>query len=284
VIDEDPLSSGDDMDGADNDEAMLLAEAVEGASAPTTDPRGRGGRPKKTAERPTPSPPPPAAAARPTPVPGLVRFRCGGCEEPIVVEERHAGRRGQCPHCKAEFVIPKAQGDATATQRASVVGKQPAVATSGIRRGVPSGVQSGAAGGADVSGAQSRASSSSSAAERRRATRILVKDALVRFGREDFPGAAGYFEPHTLEDLSLTGMRFVGRSKDYEIGDVLHFTLDFPAFPEPIKVKGEVRRIIRMKNGGGFGAGVRFVQYHGDAEARVRRLLENAQLRGVRRR
>ncbi|MBX3471650.1 MAG: PilZ domain-containing protein [Planctomycetes bacterium] len=249
VIDEDPLASGDDVDDDATDEAALLAEAVEGAVAPPTDPRGL--------RRPRPQGPAPVPA--PAPAPGLLRFRCGGCEEPIVVEERHAGRRGQCPHCRIEFVIPRPQVDITATQRAAVV---------------PKGAQQ----------APRRPEQAQTKAERRRAARITVKDALVRFGKGDFPAAGAYHEPYLLEDLSLTGMRFLGRSKDYEVGDLLCFALDFPAFPEPVRVKGEVRRVIRLKNGAGFGAGVRFVQYQGDAEARVRRLLESAPLRTVRRR
>jgi hypothetical protein len=282
VIDEDPLASGDDFDEDTTDEGMLLTEAVEGAAAPPTDPRAM--RPRRKTERASPAPARPdrAPPATRAPVaPGLLRFRCGGCEEPIVVEERHAGRRGQCPHCRAEFVIPKpAAPDMTATQRATVVTKQRPVSASGPSPSKPSasGPSSGATSG--VGGAPSAMTK----AERRRASRIVVKDGLVRFGREDFPAAGAYAEPHVLEDLSLTGMRFIGRSKDYEVGQVLCFSLDIPAFPEPVRIKGEVRRIMRMKNGGGFGAGVRFVQYHGDAEAKVRRLLDSAQLRGVRRR
>ncbi|MCO5166868.1 MAG: PilZ domain-containing protein [Planctomycetes bacterium] len=257
VIDEDPLASGDDTDDEATDEAALLAEAVEGAVAPPTDPRGL--RRKRAAARPAGPAPTPAPA--PAPAPGLLRFRCGGCEEPIVVEERHAGRRGQCPHCRIEFVIPRPQVDITATQRAAVVPR-----------------------GAQQQQAPRRPEAGQSKAERRRAARITVKDALVRFDKGDFPAAGAYHEPHVLEDLSLTGMRFLGRSKAYEVGDVLCFALDFPAFPEPVRVKGEVRRVVRLKNGAGFGAGVRFVQYHGDAEARVRRLLESAPLRAVRRR
>lgn len=266
VIDEDPLASGDDVDDDPTDEASLLAEAVEGSAAPHTDARGL--PPRARPLRPAP---------RPGVAPGLLRFRCGGCEEPIVVEERHAGRRGQCPHCRAEFVIPRPQVDLTSTQRAAVVTRQQQQAHQSqqvqpVRRPSPGRV------------ASPPAAAQASKAERRRAARIVVRDALVRFGKADFPAAGAYHEPFTLEDLSLTGMRFVGRSRDFEVGDLLCFTVDFPAFPEPLRVKGEVRRVMKLKGGGGFAAGVRFLQYQGDAEAKVRRLLDSGPLRGVRRR
>lgn len=267
VIDEDPdAASGHDGGGDDDtEESALLAEAVEDLAAPQTDPRAARRRPKPTSRVPAPT--------ASSPGPGLVRFRCGGCDEPIVVEERHAGRRGQCPHCRAEFTIPSAQNDATATQKAPVLrsGAQPD----------PKALRSGAQPAPKQAPPKQKGSTDS---ERRRAMRVLVKDALVRYAKDAFPDGTGYVEPQMLEDLSLTGMRFVGRAKELEVGDVLCFVIDFPAFPEPVRVKGEVRRVVKLKSGGGWGAGVRFVQWHGDAEARVRRLVENVQLRGVRRR
>lgn len=271
VIDEDPLASADELDDDEpTDEAMLLAEAVEGLAAPPTDPRGL--RPRRKTEQLQPR-----AAARPALAPGLLRFRCGGCEEPIVVEERHAGRRGQCPHCRAEFIIPKPQVDLTATQRAPVVTQKQAQAAAQAQTAAAQAQQRSSPG-------RVAAQAPGGGKERRRAARITVKDALVRFARNDFPAPGAYHEPSTLEDLSLTGMRFVGRSRDVAVGDVMFFTLDFPAFPEPLRVKGEVRRVMKLKGEAGAAVGVRFVQYHGDAEAKVRRLLEQPALRTVRRR
>lgn len=285
VIDEDSDGiSGDDYDATD--EGTLLAEAIEDLAAPPTDPRATRRR------RMTPALPQPAVpAGQPAPAPagGVVRFRCGGCDDPITVDERYSGRRGQCPRCRSEFVIPR-PGDPN--QRAQVTrapgppaqpgqpaqpaagAAAPGVRATGRREQQPA---QGSSSGAHATIAQA-------GQERRRAARITVKDALVRYGKETFPDAAVYVEPLVLEDLSLTGMRVLGRARDYEVGDVLFFVLDFPAFPEPLRLKGEVRRVQKLKNGGGFGAGVKFVQWVGDAEAKVRRLIDNAQLRAVRRR
>ena len=46
----------------------------------------------------------------------------------------------------------------------------------------------------------------------------------------------------------------------------------------------EIRRVVSLRGQGGFGTGVRFVEYVGDAEAMISRLLENENLRQVRRR
>lgn len=274
VIDEDDAASGHDGRGDDdNEESALLAEAVEDLASPQTDPRAVRRRRQPTSRVPAPTP-------QGAPGPGLVRFRCGGCDEPIVVEERHAGRRGQCPHCRAEFTIPSAQPtDSTATQKAPVLARGSGSQTDSASR------STGAhrAGAPRPAGEPKRAKGPTDA-ERRRAMRVLVKDALVRYAKDAFPDGSSYAEPQMLEDLSLTGMRFIGRAGELQVGDVLCFVIDFPAFPEPVRLKGEVRRVVKLKSGGGFGAGVRFVQWHGDAEARVRRLVENVQLRGVRRR
>ena len=50
------------------------------------------------------------------------------------------------------------------------------------------------------------------------------------------------------------------------------------------KDKGEVRRLIPRDEGETIAAGVRFLEYVGDAEGKIRRLLEHENLRGVRRR
>jgi hypothetical protein len=117
--------------------------------------------------------------------------------------------------------------------------------------------------------------------ERRRATRVNVRDAVLSWGREDFP-AAGPPGQHPLDDLSLTGLRFMGPPGDLKVGDILHLSLDFPAYPDPVRVKAQVRRVSAPD--APPAVGVRFVQWVGDAEVRVRRLVENVQLRTVRRR
>ena len=132
VIDEDSDGiSGDDYDATD--EGTLLAEAIEDLAAPPTDPRATRRR------RTTPGLPQAALPAPgPSPIGGVVRFRCGGCDDSITVDERYSGRRGQCPRCRSEFVIPR-PGDPN--QRAQVTRapqpapapQPPAGATSGVR-------------------------------------------------------------------------------------------------------------------------------------------------------
>jgi len=120
--------------------------------------------------------------------------------------------------------------------------------------------------------------------ERRRANRVHVLDAVVRWSKEGFPDASPAHEPHHLEDMSLTGLSFVATLGQFKIGDVLFLTLDMPAFPSPVLVKGQVRRISLQKVGDGATIGIRFVQWVGEAEDNLRRLVEDEALRTVRRR
>lgn len=260
VIDKDSL----EIDGLrlrpDSEEGQLLAQAVGGGYAPPTDPGGRSRRqvPPTKAEVVVP-----ASEEK-------FRFRCGSCEAVVGVDRKHCGKRGQCPHCKAEFRIPQADFDATATQRAQTIqaaGAQPQ---------------------ADPEAAQTSSSKRSPRRttkrrrERRRAPRINVTDALIRIGIETYPedGAQGY----SLDDLSLTGLRFICATPSHEIGQVVHLTLDFPAFPLPVRIKGEIRRVIPLEEHGAFGTGIRFLEYVGDAQRQIKRLLDGDKLRGVRRR
>ena len=215
------------------------------------------------------------------------RFRCGGCDESITVQERFIGRRGQCPNCLAEFIIPGPKRDITSTQRASVVPKE--LFRPPGEEEAQQAVQAAAKPSMGRSGRASRSQTSASkrkktGKERRRAPRVDVKDALVRFSPDDYPRSGSLHDAHGLEDLSLTGMRFVGPGHDLEVGDAVFCALDIPAFPEPIRVKAQVRRKSRLKNDRGYSTGVRFVQSGGDAETKVRRLIENTNLRSVRRR
>ena len=109
-----------------------------------------------------------------------------------------------------------------------------------------------------------------------------MTDALVRLAVDDFPtpGDQGY----SLDDLSLTGLRYVCAEPDQEIGQLVHLTIDFPAFPLPVRVKGEIRRVIELEEPGSYGTGIRFVEYVGDAQRQIKRLLDGDKLRGVRRR
>ncbi len=71
---------------------------------------------------------------------------------------------------------------------------------------------------------------------------------------------------------------------DVKVGDVLFLLLDFPAFVDKIRVQGEVRRVALLPDRTGFAVGVRFSRFLEDAQAKVRRLVENGALRGVKRR
>ncbi|RMG13883.1 MAG: PilZ domain-containing protein [Planctomycetota bacterium] len=221
-----------------------FGDEAEGYSpAPPTNPRGVGRR---------------RAGAAPG---GQFRLRCPSCGEVVLVEERHVGRKGQCPECECKFRIPAPPPG----------GSEPLeVGFDAIESEAP------------VHLAPTRRVRNRTRRERRRSSRFRVKDALVRFGREGYPDESSYFPPYLLEDLSLTGLRFVGRCSGLEIGDVRYFAVDFPAFPSPVRFKGEVRRLIPVSEG--QAAGVRFLEYVGDAEAKIRRLLEEDRLRNVRRR
>lgn len=240
VIDRDTGSAEAAPFGADLDhEGALLAAALEAGAAPPTDPRGVTRRKRPPAEAP------PATSPH-------LRFRCGGCEEVIVVEARFAGRRGRCPACACEFMIPRPESDAAATQRAPLVPRE-------------------------------RATGRHRRSERRRAPRINVRDGIVRAARGAFPDGRAYHEPHTLDDLSMTGLSWSGRDPGFQIGEACYLSLDVPAFPRPVLVRAEVRRITR-RGPDTWAVGVRFTEFVGDAEERIQRLLDVPQLRAVRRR
>jgi phosphoheptose isomerase len=231
-------------------EGGVLAEAVDLALTPATDPRGR----------PRYQVPPPAAV---TTAPSGRRFRCGACGDVMQVDAQHLGRKGKCPHCMAGLQIPASGGD----------GPEPTpIEVDVLEAAPPTRPEAG------------RSRTRRRTRERRRSTRFNVRDTIVRFRRDAYPDGRTYLEANSLDDLSLTGLRFVGRPGELEIGDVLFFAIDFPAFPEPVRFKGEVRRLIPRGGGETVAAGVRFLEYVGDAEGKIRRLLEHENLRAVRRR
>jgi PilZ domain-containing protein len=255
VVDPDSLEIDSLRLRPDSEEGELLAKAVSAGYAPPTDPTGRSRRP---------IPPTDAEVV----VPGQeekFRFRCGSCEAVVGVDRRHCGKRGQCPHCKAEFRIPQADFDATATQRAQAIERPQETAAPKT-----------------TSTKRSPRRTTKRRRERRRAPRINVTDALVRLGLEGYPELA--VQGYPLDDLSLTGLRFLSERPNHEIGQIVHLTVDFPAFPLPVRIKGEIRRVIPLEEKGAFGTGVRFLEYVGDAQRQIRRLLDGDKLRGVRRR
>ncbi|MBI3724881.1 SIS domain-containing protein [bacterium] len=127
--------------------------------------------------------------------------------------------------------------------------------------------------------------------DRRRANRVHVRDAIVSFAKDAFPDGSPP-NGHSLENLSLTGISFQVKARepgnpesmDVGIGDAVFVLLDVPAFVDRIRVQGDVRRIALLPDRTGFAVGVRFQRFLDDAQAKVRRLVENEALRGVRRR
>lgn len=299
VIDRDLDSQ---LDTPITEDAALLRAAVDSLAAPPTDPRGGGGF--AAGRRTTRAPADPrghdgrggdgraTVGSGATPAGGAsFRFRCGGCERVVTVDPRLAGKRGYCPHCRIEFVIPHPREAAALPPPPPRPG--PAVAASvpprlpepGQTAPAPQRPRPGAtpAGGIPAPWApQGRQKAPTK--ERRRATRVSVRDAVLRWEREDFPTPERPQDPYSLDDLSLTGLRFMGPARDLKVGDIVHLALDFPAYPDPVRVKAQVRRVTAESDPAVSTVGVRFVQWVGDAEVRVRRLVENVQLRSVRRR
>jgi phosphoheptose isomerase len=232
--------------------------------------------------------------------PNTVRFRCASCRETITVDAKFAGRTGQCPNCLADFKIPRPDepGLETAASPGPAAARpvaSPAASASGRRAGNPA-----ASSGARRQEVAPRPTEDRQE-ERRRAGRVNVTDAVVCFGRERFPDDEDQPQArYGLENLSLTGVSIVVKAPtkplpanmpalqptDVKIGEPVYLLLDFPAFVDRIRVQGEVRRVSPFKTaaGSGFTIGVRFSRFLDDAQAKVRRLVENGALRGVRRR
>lgn len=322
VIDRD-LDSADGRPLQSEEEA-LLSVAIDSLAPPPTSPGFvlRRGREREPASPPAASPPP-LSAPPPAPAPpAQFRFRCGACEKVVTVEARQAGRRAHCPHCRVEYVIPQPRDvvpspvpaapppvrDPSSTPPFGMRPIPPAAPQAGpassrpqtVKLGMGTSPPGGAMAGAPLRGDPAQVpptkdelrppwgaggaapQKKAPVKERRRATRVTVRDAVLRVGKDDFPAVDRYEDGLALDDLSLTGLRFLGPSQDLKVGDLVHLLLDFPAYPEPVRVKGQVRRI----EGTDLHTvvGVRFVQWVADAEVRVRRLIENVQLRSVRRR
>ncbi len=245
---------------------------------------------------------PKAAAAAPPP--NTTRFKCTSCGESITVDAKFAGRSGQCPQCLNDFVIPKSGAPdgasappATAPSGVAAVPASPSASSVGsnvggaVRRVVQNPAASSAArrGPAPAGAPGPKPDGPVSNEERRRARRVSVKDALLCFAKGGFPDDET--QPaarHALDDLSLTGLSFTAKGMKNgppaKVGDALFVLLDFPAFVDKIKVQGEVRRVEPLPDRTGYAVGVRFSRFLDDAQAKVRRLVENDALRGVRRR
>jgi D-arabinose 5-phosphate isomerase GutQ len=208
--------------------------------------------------------------------PNSIRFRCTACGGSITVEARYAGRRGQCPECLHEFTIPRADATPVAAGAHPTAGRlREAPESTAARRPTASFGRAGPAPGP------------SSSQERRRANRVSVTDGRVAYALDSFPGENQPPLYHALDDLSLTGLSFSVRSKsapEVKVGDSLFLHLDFPAYVDKVRVQGDVRRVGVLPDRQGIAVGVRFSRFLDDAQAKVRRLVENGNLRGVKRR
>lgn len=171
-----------------------------------------------------------------------LRFRCGSCKEVITVDRRYMGKKGQCPFCLEQFSIPASP---SASQANKVIDDG-----TGKRR------------------------------ERRRSHRFEVKDARALFKLR-----GGWHEKGELiEDVSLTGVGvrlLQRRAEDFEKDSELVMALDFPAFMEPLRMNGRLRRIEESRDG--IHLGIEFTEFKKDAEKKLRRLVQNVALRGIRR-
>ncbi|MDF1663896.1 MAG: PilZ domain-containing protein [Planctomycetota bacterium] len=173
-----------------------------------------------------------------------LRFRCGSCSEVITVDRRYMGKKGQCPFCLEQFSIPASK---TPSQANEVL--------------------------VDIDGKGKRP-------ERRRSHRFEVTDAKALFKL-----TGGWHEKGELiEDVSLTGVgvRLLQRdADDFQQGSELVMALDFPAFMEPLRVNGRLRRIEEDEEG--IHLGIEFTEFKKDSEKKLRRLVQNVALRGIRR-
>jgi hypothetical protein len=220
--------------------------------------------------------------------PNSIRFRCAACGGSITVESKFAGRRGQCPECLAEFTIPRDSApSAVASSSASASRPREPHDRAQERTGESSGARRASAHSTRPPGS----SFPPPPQERRRANRVSVIDGRIAYALDAFPGENQPPLYHPLEDLSLTGLSFVVKFKssasptpDVKVGDSLFLHLDFPAYVDKVRVQGEVRRVGLLPDRSGLAMGVRFSRFLDDAQAKVRRLVENGNLRGVKRR
>lgn len=179
-----------------------------------------------------------------------VKFRCGSCQSVITVDSKFVGKKGQCPYCLAEFIIPeKKSGRSSGKTRATKV----------VRAELDD----------------------SEGGERRRATRFEVVDARILFKMN----GEWIKQAERVADVSISGVgvRLTHmKPEQFESGVELAMALDFPAFSEPLRVNGCLRRV--EEEAWGIRLGFEFTAFKPDAKKKLRRLHENIALRGIRRR
>ena len=180
-----------------------------------------------------------------------LRFRCGSCEEIITVDRRYMGKKGQCPFCLDEFMIPADPDDSKETTSSSQVREAlREIADKAKRR------------------------------ERRRCNRFEVIEARALFKLK----GAWHEDGEPIEDVSLSGVgvRLINReAAEFELNSEVMMALDFPAFMEPLRVNGCLRRI--SENARDVCLGFEFTEFKKDAEKKLKRLVQNVALRGIHR-
>ena len=79
-------------------------------------------------------------------------------------------------------------------------------------------------------------------------------------------------ELSTARDLSEGGARFTS-GKVFQVGDHLDFEITCPSFPDPIKVKGEVRWNHEIRKGSLYENGVRFLDLSREDQETIREIV-----------
>lgn len=206
-----------------------------------------------------------------------VRFRCGACSAVIKVDRKFVGKRGQCPHCLVEFIIPEIKGPGFnslggQSREMKVISEPTTKKVSPSAR-----LRKEKRAALAKKRAKKRARDKKSA---RRAARFEVSDARALFKFED-----GWTDhPERIIDVSMSGVGIElshADPEDFEVGDAVLLALDFPAFMKPLRVQSVLRRISEDKDQ--LELGFEFQDFKRDAEKKLKRLTENVALRGIRR-
>ena len=79
-------------------------------------------------------------------------------------------------------------------------------------------------------------------------------------------------ELSTARDLSEGGARFTS-GKAFQAGDRLNFEITCPSFPDPIKVKGEVRWNREIRKGILYENGVQFLNLSPEDQETIRQIV-----------
>lgn len=177
----------------------------------------------------------------------FIRFACEKCGEVIFTERRFSGKKGTCPGCNSKLIVP---------------------------------------GVSTVSPDQMKGT------EKRIHLRFKVQDCLVGYSKKGFPETVSEFTAHAiLEDLSEGGCAFLIETTksgispmiDFKSGEHLFLLISIPAFNQPLRIKGEVRRIQPLKGKRAINVGIKFIGLTGDIQEKLTKLQSSDILRNLRR-